>query len=132
MSQILPEVLIDKKTLLVSLFNKQHTWYTHLICIIIRLIIGVLIYNQVIKHNYLLFFVLLIFFIFIFKFIQFIPTWKVYLRTVLVYGLISILIISKKNNTENLNHLFGILIIVDALMGLQSRHIVSNMFDIKI
>ena len=40
------------------------------------------------------------------------PTWKVYLRTVLVYLLVPIVP----------NEVAGTLIVVDALMGLQSRH----------
>lgn len=43
------------------------------------------------------------------------PTWKVYLRTVLVYLLVPL--VPKEVG--------GALIIVDALMGLQSRHIAT-------
>ncbi len=43
-------------------------------------------------------------------------TWKVYTRTMLVYVLVAVLLYFEKRDVA------GALIVVDALMGLQSRH----------
>ena len=57
---------------------------------------------------------------FSYKFYKLPNVWKVYLRTVLVYFIVLILSLKYNNRYNNIS---GTLIIVDALMGLQSRHI---------
>jgi hypothetical protein len=49
-------------------------------------------------------------------------TWKVYLRTTVAYATSALLINNKKNKEA------GLLVIADALLGLQSRH-TATMFQ---
>lgn len=120
--------------------GERHTTYTHLGCVLLRVILGLLIYFKVgfFKH------ILPLFIIYIMIIVTFSnklyktknKTWKVYIRTILFYslGLIinSIDYLTKNNNNlinnfDNSNkNISGILIIIDALMGLQSRHIQNN------
>ena len=56
---------------------------------------------------------------FTYKFFKLPNVWKVYLRTVLFYAIVFFLVTKYENKYNNVA---GTLIIVDALMGLQSRH----------
>jgi hypothetical protein len=124
----MPTHLEDTTTALYSK-GRKHTVFTYLFCIIIRIILGLLIYYKVSIFKYLIFLIPLFLSFIIFTGYKFNKTqnktWKVYLRTLLV-SVISI-IISILNKNEN-NNISGLLIIIDSLLGLQSRHSTSVLF----
>lgn len=127
-NELIPEHLEDKNTILYKK-NKKHTIFTYIFCIILRIIIGILIYNKVYVFKYLSFLIPLLLSFVIFTGHKFLltnnNTWKVYLRTLLVS--LTAIIISILNKNENTN-IAGILIIIDSLLGLQSRHSTSILF----
>lgn len=126
----IPERLEDQYT---SIYKqgKRHTLYTHLGCVILRILLGLLIYFKLgIFKNILFLIILFILVIIVFSYKLYITknkTWKVYIRTLLFYTISLIINILdnykyKKFNSDSRN-ISGILIIIDSLMGLQSRHI---------
>ena len=124
----IPNHLEDKNTFIYSK-GRRHTLFTYIFCICIRIILGLLIYYKVSVFKYLVFLIPLFLSFIIFTGSKFIKTqnktWKVYLRTMLV-SIISI-IISILNKNDN-NNISGLLIIIDSLLGLQSRHSTSILF----
>lgn len=126
---MIPSRLIDKTTLIEKL-NKSHTTYSHLVCVIIRILLGLMIYYKynIFQNNYLII-ILSLFIILLFGYKLIIThnkTWKVYLRTILIYIIILIINLIDSTKSKTMNNISGILIIIDALMGLQSRHIQNN------
>jgi hypothetical protein len=127
---MIPERLEDPYTIIYQK-GERHTIYTHLGCVLLRIILGLLIYFKVgffksILPLLIIYIMIIIFFSNkVFKTKN--KTWKVYFRTILLYslGLIinSIDYITNNNSNKNIS---GILIIIDAIMGLQSRHIQNN------
>jgi hypothetical protein len=111
---MIPEIYKDNTTL-----KKNHTQYTHLVCILIRITLGSLIILGKIPSTIILLLSLFVIIVFLNKFFKLQNVWKVYMRTVLVYLFVLIFTFLYK---EKYNNLSGLLIIVDALMGLQSRH----------
>lgn len=115
MKEEIPNRLVDTTTIV-----KNHTWYTHLVCIIIRILLGLfLLSHSELDNNtsgYLIIFMMIIVVMFAMKFKNNSNTWKVYLRTVVAYSLSALLINNKKNKEA------GMVVIIDALLGLQSRH----------
>lgn len=130
---MIPERLIDLTTIFEKQ-NKKHTLYTHLGCVLLRIILGLLIYYKVKgfkSYTFVsIFYILVIAFFGNKLFITQNKTWKVYIRTILIYS-ISLIINSTdyhifniyKNQSRNVT---GLIMIFDALMGLQSRHIQNN------
>lgn len=120
----IPANLVDPTTLV-----KNHTMYSHLGCVALRCAIGLfflLAYTQSTKENIALYniafvslFVALLL-VFLYKFIFVKKTWKVYLRIVVTLALSIILMLTAE--TETAGTAVGLLLIVDALMGLQSRY----------
>lgn len=111
---MIPEIFKDN-----SLIIKDYSHNAHLGCVLLRMTIGSLIILNKIPSNYIL---ILSLFVIIDKSIRFFKlpnVWKVYSRPVLIYTFVLIFTYLYK---EKYNHLSGTLIIVDALMGLQSRH----------
>lgn len=103
----------------------SHNIYTHLGCVLLRCIIGILIiWSQSRKSNKFklgwIILCVLVVIIFLSKFISRAISneaiWKVYMRTVLSYALAGFAI-----QHDRYDHA-GMIVIVDALMGLQSRH----------
>jgi hypothetical protein len=130
---MIPERLIDLTTVFEKQ-NKIHTLYTHLGCVLLRIILGLLIYYKVKGFkSYTLVSILCILVITFFGnkvFITQNKTWKVYIRTVLFYS-IGLIINSTdyhilKIYDKQSRNVAGLIIIFDALMGLQSRHIQNN------
>ena len=98
------------------------------ICIFIRIIFGIIIFNGLLDNyvSTIIIITLCISFIFLYKFLTVKHIYKVYFRTSIIYGLISFLYIK---NIENKKIISGILIIIDALMGFQSKYnITFNIF----
>jgi hypothetical protein len=118
--EILDKCLSDKSTI-----YKHHTTFTHLFCVFLRIIIGLVLifYKDKLNKKYIIILFSILSLAFLLKFINVclnnINIWKVYLRTFIVYGLGSYLVYSHKCKDA------GLLIIIDALMGLQSRHLSS-------
>ncbi len=118
--------IIDNNTLIKKSFNKDHNIFTHLGCVILRSIIGIIFillssnlrFKDFKNGILLLFFIIII--IFSSKFINNcksqVIVWKDYLRPVLVYITASLLVYNEKYEIA------GLLIIIEALMGLESRH----------
>ena len=130
---MIPNRLTDSNTIYAKQ-GKQHTPYTHLACVLLRLILGLLIYFKVGFFQNILFLLILFSLIVIFfsykLYITNNKTWKVYIRTIIIYSSNIIInsldnYIYKSYNTQSRN-ISGILIILDSLMGLQSRHIQNN------
>lgn len=130
---MIPERLEDKFT---ATYQKgqRHNTYTHLGCVLLRIILGLLIYFKIGFFKNILFLLCLYITILIFfshkLFITKNKTWKVYIRTILYYT-ISLLINSLDHYKFNIfnsqiRNISGLLIIIDSLMGLQSRHIQNN------
>lgn len=110
---MIPEIYRDNTT------SKNNTQYTHLGCVLLRIGLGSLIILNKIPSTIILLICIVVVLFFLNKFLKLKNVWKVYLRTILVYTLIGISSIFYK---EKYNQLSGLLIIVDSLMGLQSRH----------
>lgn len=111
----IPGLLQDPITIV-----KNHTLKTYIICVLLRITLGLLIITNKIPKNILIIICLFIIITFSYKFYKLEKVWKVYLRTILVYTIVLGLILIFNNQY---NQVSGILIIIDALMGLQSRHI---------
>lgn len=103
----------------------DHNLYTHLGCVLLRCTIGILIiWSQTFgpQKSKVMWLILCAFVILFFlgKFIAYSAmdrvVWKVYLRTVLSYSIAGFSIYHNRYDHA------GLLIIGDALMGLQSRH----------
>lgn len=118
----IPEKLKDKTTILETKFHKSHTWYTHLVCIFIRITLAILIASGLINREIIIILSIVVILIFGNKFINNPNTWKVYLRTVMAYTAVGAV---ETLNVSNANTISAGIIIADALMGLQSRYIAS-------
>lgn len=116
--------LVDKTTAYYGWYGKGHPWYTYIWCVLLRITIGiVLIYinNSYINNKYLAIYAIIVAVVFFSKFISNTKTWKVYIRNVLIYSIIAIMYKHPQHKD-----IAGMLIIIDALMGLQSRFIQSK------
>jgi len=112
---MIPESLRDNTTIV-----KNHTLKTHIFCILLRIIIGLSIITNSIPKNIIQILSLFVIITFTYKFFKIEHIWKVYLRTVLSYAIV-LFLVTKYN--DKYNNVAGTIIIIDALMGLQSRHI---------
>lgn len=97
---------------------KNHTKWTHLFCIMIRTILGFYIITSPVISNTILYLLLAIVIMFSYKLFN-TNTWKGYLKTVYAYGLAYKLI------EYGYKDYAGLLLIFEALLSLQSRHIVT-------
>ncbi len=120
---MIPEVYRDNTTIV-----KNHSSYSHLGCVIFRSILGILVINKTIPTKILLILSLFIAISFTYKYFKLRNVWKVFSRTIIVYTIIAILILKYDDKYSTV---YGILIIVDALMGLQSRHIFDRLSLLK-
>ena len=115
----IPANLVDPTTVV-----KNHTMYSHLGCVALRCAIGLfflLQYKQSAEENAFFLFLfggLLLFFLY--KFLRVKKTWKVYLRIVVTLAVSIILMLTAEK--ETVGTAVGLLLIVDALMGIQSRY----------
>lgn len=114
MKEQLPNKLVDSTTI-----RKDHTWFTHLFCIFLRILIGsflILGSNLEQKKIFIIIFMMIIILGFSSKFMNNSNTWKVYLRTAIAYSTALLFTYNDHYNEA------GLIVIVDALMGIQSRH----------
>ena len=121
----------DNFTIMHGTLHKNHNQYTHLVSVIARIILGMLIYNNYLSSTWITIIAFSTVIVFGTKFIlneyKNINTWKVYLRTSVIYLLV--MITNLTNTSDNANHLSGTLILLDGLMGLQSRHITNTIYS---
>lgn len=120
----IPNRLQDLETIYYKKNNKHHPLLNYLGCVILRIIIGLLIFNNLLSPIVIYILSVLILLFFGNKFINSSLTWKNYPRTVLVYSLLPIF--TKYKSDHNYG---GLLVIMDALMGLQTRHIHNNFLN---
>jgi len=111
----IPKELKDNTTIV-----KNHTLKTYIFCVLLRIILGLFIITNKLSVRLIVIICIFIILGFLNKYFKLNRVWKIYLRTVLVYSIV--LLLSVKYNNQY-NHISGTLIIIDALMGLQSRHI---------
>jgi hypothetical protein len=111
---MIPDILRDKTTII-----KNHTLKTYIFCILLRIGIGLAVITGQIPNFIIQILSLFVITMFLYKFIKIEKIWKNYLRTVLIYSLVLFLI--TKYNSKYIE-LCGLLIIFDALMGLQTYH----------
>lgn len=122
MFDLLPE-LEDKTTIYYKHYGKAHPWYTHLMCVILRIIIGLIILNiDSVTDNMVLVYSTVVMLTFLYKFAFAPPSWKVYIRTVLLY----IIVIANYKN-KDFKKIAASAVILEAIMGMQSRFVQANM-----
>jgi hypothetical protein len=119
----IPEVFRDNTTIV-----KNHTIKTHIFCILLRILIGILIINNTLPKTAIILLSLFVITTFGYKYFKLPNVWKVYLRTVLIYAIVLVLTLKYDNSFRQV---CGTLIIVDAMMGLQSRHIFEHLSLLK-
>lgn len=108
--------LVDKNTIV-----KNHTIWTHLFCVLLRITLGISIIRGWVSLEKASYLALIVVLIFGRKYMTNNNNWKIYLRSVLVY-----IIVMTTKYTQLPKEIVGTLVIVDALMGLQSRRIAGN------
>jgi TRAP-type C4-dicarboxylate transport system permease large subunit len=119
---MIPAKLQDTTTLI-----KNHTLKTHIFCIILRIAIGLLIITDNLSKSIIQVLSFFVIAMFLYKFFKLQNVWKVYMRTVISY-MIVLFLTTKYGNKYN--SVAGTIIIFDALMGLQSRHIFEKIGDV--
>jgi H+/Cl- antiporter ClcA len=112
---MIPEIFKDDTTII-----QNHSLKTHIFCILLRITIGILVILNIISPNLLVVLSLFVLIFFTNKYFKLPKVWKVYLRTIIVYFIVGSSALYYKDKYSSVN---GILIIIDSLMGLQSRHI---------
>ena len=96
--------------------KKAHCDYVHIICVLTRVLLGMFIMLHG-SNKYINVLMVLIVMTFSYLYLNNVHTsWKSQLRTVIAYTS-SIVLVSKQKND-----LAGMLVVVDALIGHQSRH----------
>ena len=118
-SDDIPTRLKDQQ--LTSTTKKNPNFY-YIICIILRIILGILVYYEYIPNNYIYLFSIFIISVFSFKYINKKRNWKNYIRPVINYSLVITFTYLNDYNTN----IGGIFIILDTLLGQQSKFIQSN------
>jgi hypothetical protein len=115
--------LVDHGTLLYP----NHTIYTHLGCTLFRSVIGISLMSKSLSpqsRKTIILMIVSVLIIFAWKYLynvvmHDIPFWKAYPRMLLAYSVALYLIHIKQESYA------GMLIVADALMGIQSRHMAS-------
>lgn len=122
-SNPIPERLRDESLLC----TKYNTSLFFVFCIIIRIVLGVLIFYNIIPPIFIYILSAFIIVAFSYKYIFNKKTWKNYLRTIISYILVIIFTSLNKSSLNKSNfNIGGLIIIIDILLGQQSRFITSN------
>ena len=124
---MIPERLIDRNLISTKLVKKgivldKYTQYFYVLCIILRIFLGTLVFYNKIPQNIVYILSIIIIIIFSNKYIYNQGTWKNYSKTIISY---SLLIIFTFNN-KNMNNIGGVFVILDAILGANTRYITSN------
>jgi hypothetical protein len=107
--------------------TKNNTSLLFILCIIIRIVLGILVFYNIIPSIFIYLLSAFIIVAFSFKSYYNKKTWKNYLRTIISY--ILVIIFTILNNYGPKKHDFnisGLIIIFDVLLGQQSRFITGN------
>ena len=121
----IPDYLVDK-----TLVSGIYAPYVYIFCIFLRIILGYLILNK--KINNVFIYLLSAFVIINFsnkrnKFIKNnTKTWKLYGRTIGAYSLVMIFTYFNIDLKQKDYNIGGLIIIIDTLLGIESRYIASN------
>ena len=108
--------------------NRKYSNQIYVFCIILRIILGICIFNNIIPDIaiYILFGLFIA--IFSFKYHIFnkrnINTWKNYPRNIMSYVLVILFTILNKD--KKVNNIGGLILILDTLIGFESRNIQNN------
>jgi hypothetical protein len=116
---MIPEIFRDNTTII-----KNHPVENHLFCVFIRSLLGILIITNKINKTLILIICVFIVLGFLNKYFKLKNVWKVYMRTIFVYSIVLVLTLLYG---DKYNIISGTLIIVDGLMGMQSRYIFDKM-----
>ena len=117
---MIPDRLIDKK-----LKSGKYAPYFYTMCIIIRILIGLLVFYNKIPNIIIYILSAFIITIFSYKYIYNKGTWKNYINTVITYILLSIFTLNNKNT----NNIGGVFVIINALLGNNTKYITSNFIE---
>jgi len=122
----IPLDLVDNSTFMRTTCKKYHTLYTYLFCVILRIIIGIIIYNSdYIKPTGVILLCAIIIIGFYSKCDSQNNTWKKYCRTVVIYACVLSINLSRME-PKNKKEISGLFIIIDAIFGLKSRNDVAK------
>ena len=107
-------------------YYPNHTVVTHLGCVVLRTMIGAALINPSLtpkRRQSIIFLLLMAMLVFGFKYTKMVMDdiiyWKSYLRMLVAYSAALYMISVKQENCA------GVIVIVDALIGLQARHTAS-------
>jgi len=109
------DIVVDKTTKLYP----NHTIYTHLGCVLLRTCIGLVLINSNLGHahpTYFIYMFIAVLLMFSVKYVTTNNVWKFYPRPLIAYAS-ALVSVSMGHPVQA-----GMLVVVDALMGLQSRH----------
>lgn len=113
----IPARLTDSTT-----FLTNHTVWTHFVCVTIRCLVAFYlwkVYEPGRDRVAVTILCISILFIFTYKYF-YVKSWKVFARVVFVYSMV--LAVLYTLSTEQAKTIAGLLIVMDAMMGLQSRY----------
>lgn len=114
----IPIIFRDNTTII-----SNHTLLTYLFCVSLRILIAILIILEIIPLIWILFLSIIVIILFTRKYFLLPNVWKVYLRNIITYLIILILLLlTNINDNKFTRTIIASLIIFDALSGLQSRH----------
>ncbi len=117
--EIIDNSIVDKHTRLYP----NHTIYTHMGCVLLRTALGLILINSSNPQVRQVILIIIVMSLIVFGF-KYMKTrnerlWKIYPRMLLAYSTALYLILQKQEKYA------GALIIADALMGVQARHLAS-------
>lgn len=104
--------------------TKNNTSLFFIFCVIIRIVLGMLVFNKKIPKIALYILSIFIIIVFSYKFLEYKKSWKNYPRTIISY--ILVIIFTYIDNDKNNYNMAGIIMLFDVLSGIESRYIANN------
>lgn len=121
----IPNELIDK-----TLVSGKYAPYIYIFCVFLRLVLGYLILNKKISNIIIYLLSAFVILNFSYKRNNFIKTktktWKNYGRTIGAYSLLILTTYFNKELKQKEYNIGGLIVILDAILGVHSRYIASN------
>jgi hypothetical protein len=121
----IPNELIDK-----TLVSGKYASYVYIFCIFLRFVLGYLILNKKINNMFIYLLSAFVILNFSIKRNEFIKTntktWKIYGRTIGAYSLLILNTYFNNDLKQKEYNIGGLIVIIDALLGIESRYIASN------
>lgn len=108
-------------------FLPNHTVWAHFVCVAIRCLVALYfwkVYEPDRDRLAVTILCIAILFVFTYKYV-FVKSWKVFARVVFVYSMV--LSVLYTLSTEQAKTIAGLLVVMDAMMGLQSRYTATLM-----